>query len=239
MDAVRNAMIAKGWARRSINLHTGRLKRLFKWGVSKELVPPSVHQALTAVAGLRAGRSAARESDPVRPVPDAAVGATLPHLLPVVAAMVKLQLLTGARPGEIWPADGDVDRTGEVWTIAPARHKTQHHGHARTIHVGPQAQAVLHPFLNAADPAAPCFSPAAAARERRARQHAARVTPASYGGGGGGRREVATTGTGGVVGGVTHDLSLHPSRVQPLDDAMTTASFRRVFGRVADGGRGA
>ena len=189
MDAVRNAMIAKGWARRSINLHTGRLKRLFKWGVSKEIVPPSVHQALTAVSGLRAGRSAARESDPVRPVPDAAVGSTLPHLSPVVAAMVKLQLLTGARPGEICGLrTTDVDRTGEVWTITPARHKTQHHGHARTIHVGPQAQAVLLPFLNAAEPAVPCFSPATAERERRARQHAARVTPAGYGNGPGTNR---------------------------------------------------
>ena len=187
LDAVRRAMIAKGWARGSINIHVGRIKRLFKWGVSRELVPASVHHGLVTVAGLRAGRSDARETDPVRPVPDATVEQTLPHLSPTVAAMVRLQLLTGARPGEICGlTTADVDRTGEgdsagVWTIRPAHHKTAHHGHRRTIMVGPQAQAVLLPFLNLADPAAPVFSPAAAEAARLARQHAARVTPATYG----------------------------------------------------------
>ncbi len=42
------------------------------------------------------------------PVDDSIIEATLPHLQPVVADMVRLQRLTGARPGEICsirPAD--------------------------------------------------------------------------------------------------------------------------------------
>ena len=35
MEAVRNEMIAKGWGRRSINSHVGRLRRMFKWAVAK------------------------------------------------------------------------------------------------------------------------------------------------------------------------------------------------------------
>ncbi len=182
LDAVRRAMIDKGWARGSINIHVGRIKRLFKWAVSRELLPAAVHHALVTVAGLRAGRSAARETEPVKPVPVAAVEQTLPHLSPTVAAMVRPQLLTGARPGEICGlTTADVDRAGDVWTIRPAYHKTAHHGHHRSIMVGPQAQNVLLPFLNLADRTAPVFSPAVAEAARRARQHAARVTPAGYG----------------------------------------------------------
>ena len=38
-----------------------------------------------AVSGLRKGRSEAKETDPVLPVDDETVQATLPHLTPVVA----------------------------------------------------------------------------------------------------------------------------------------------------------
>jgi integrase len=182
LEATRADMIGRGWGRKSINTHVGRVKRLFAWGVAKELVPPSVHHGLTAVAGLRAGRSAARETEAVRPIAAAAVDQTLAHLPPTVAAMVRLQLLTGARPGEVCAlTTASVDRDGDVWTIRPAHHKTIHHGHGRTIMVGPQARAVLLPYLNLADPAAPVFSPAASEAARRAARTAARVTPAGHG----------------------------------------------------------
>ena len=74
---------------------------MFKWGVANELIPASVHHALLAVGGLRLGRCQARESEPVRPVPVEHVNAVLPHVSPQVAAMVRLQLLTGMRPGEV------------------------------------------------------------------------------------------------------------------------------------------
>lgn len=45
----------------------------FEWAVAVELVPPSTHHGLQAVTGLRRGRSAARESEPVKPVPEVSV----------------------------------------------------------------------------------------------------------------------------------------------------------------------
>jgi hypothetical protein len=60
-----------------------------------------VYQALRAVPGLPKGRGAARETDPVTPPPEGHVEAALPFLRPPVAAMVKLQLYTGMRPGEV------------------------------------------------------------------------------------------------------------------------------------------
>ncbi len=215
LAAVRDAMIAKGWSRKHVNGQVARLKMVFKWGLARELVPAAVHQALTAVGGLRANRSSARESDPVRPVPIATVEQTLSHLSRTVAAMVGLQLATGARPGEICGLrTGDVDRTGDVWTCRLSEHKTAHHGHGRTLHVGPRGQAVLLPFLDTADPAAFVFSPAKAERERLVAVHAARRTPLTCGNRPGSNRRQS------------------PKR-QP-GDRYDVASYRRAIARACD-----
>src|SRR5687768_5693111 len=68
LKALRGEMIRLRWARSYINKQIGRVKRVFRHGVENELVEPRVHQALQAVDGLRAGRSDAREAEPVRAV---------------------------------------------------------------------------------------------------------------------------------------------------------------------------
>ena len=57
LKAVRQAMIDSGLCRNEVNKRTGRIVRLFKWAVEEQKAPPSVLQALQAVAGLRQGRS--------------------------------------------------------------------------------------------------------------------------------------------------------------------------------------
>ena len=101
LKAVRQRMIDKGWSRRTINQSIGRIRRCFKWAVENELVRPDMYHGLMAVSGLRKGRSEAREPDPVQPVDDATVQATLPHLTPVVADMIRLQRITGCRPQDV------------------------------------------------------------------------------------------------------------------------------------------
>src|SRR5438477_400604 len=80
-------VVAAGWCRSLINKRVGRVLRVFRWGVGEELVPETVHRALQAVGGLAKGRSPARESAPVGPVPDEHVEAVLPLVLAPVAAM--------------------------------------------------------------------------------------------------------------------------------------------------------
>jgi integrase len=90
------------------------------------MVPVTVYQALLTVQGLRKGKTAAREPEPIRPVSDAEIDATLPHLPPVVANMVRFQRLVGCRPGEVCiirPCD--VERSGDVWCYVPESHKTK------------------------------------------------------------------------------------------------------------------
>ena len=136
---------------------------------------------LATVDGLRQGECKAPETAPVRPVPDAWVEATVKHCSRQVEGLIRLQLATGMRPGEAVIMRGcDLDTTGEVWVYKPQRHKTQHHGHERTIYLGLQAKAVVGLFLKT-DTQAYLFSPAEAEAERRAELTKARGTPESCG----------------------------------------------------------
>ena len=127
------------------------------------------------------GRSDARESEPVKPVPDGIIEATIAHMTPTLRAMVQVQRLTGARPGELCQMRGcDLDVSGTVWTYRPRTHKTQHHGRDRIIFIGPRAQDVLRPFLSP-DLQSCLFTPAQSEAERRASMQASRTTPLSCG----------------------------------------------------------
>ena len=152
--------------RKEINRRVNMIKRMFKWAVSEELVPASVHQALLTVRGLRRGHLGTRERPKVRPVPWKHVEAVLPFLVPQVAAMVRLQPLMGARETEICLMRGrDIDRTGPVWwdRIDPNEvpregqpanlHKTSHiededgSADVKVLAIGPKAQEILTPWL--------------------------------------------------------------------------------------------
>jgi integrase len=174
--ALRLALIDAGLSRGVINQRVGRVRRVFRWAVSEELVPEPVYRALMAVEGLTAGRSAARERPPVRAVPDADVEAALPFLSPPLRALVRVQRLTGMRPGEAARMRaGDLDTAGEVWTYRPRRHKTAWRGKERVVLVGPKAQAVLRDVM-ASDPEAYLFSPRAGRAAGYAAKRAARKT---------------------------------------------------------------
>lgn len=178
MRAVQAQCIADGVCRNYVNHMTRRIRRMVKWAVGEEFVPATVLISLQAIGDLKRGRSAARETGPVRPVSIEHVNAVLPLLSRQVAAMVKLQLLSGCRPNEVVQMRPcDLDRTGEVWEFVPQSHKTEHHGKERRIYLGPKAQAVLLPFLDDRPGDAYCFSPAEAEAARRAAQRAARKTP--------------------------------------------------------------
>jgi integrase len=163
-------------ARKNVNDRIGRIKRLVKWGVGEELLPPAVFQGLQAVDGLRWGKTQARESPPIKPVPQAYVDAVLPKVSAQVAAMIDLQLLTAMRPGEACIVRGcDLETSGRVWIYRPQRHKTEHHGHTREIYLGPQAQKIIKPFLRP-DLQTFLFSPAEARAEHFRQLRANRQT---------------------------------------------------------------
>src|SRR5262249_13596628 len=145
---VRQKMVDDGLCRTLVNHRINRVRRVFKWAASEELIPAAVVQALATVAGLQRGRTPAPEPEPVAPAPDAHVNAARPDLLPPVRAMVELQRLTGCRPGEVCRMRAcELDVTGPLWVWRPGRHKTAWRGKERVIVLGPKAQAVVKPFL--------------------------------------------------------------------------------------------
>ena len=181
LQALRQQMVAKGWSRPYINKQINRIRYMFKWAVSDELVPGSVLHALQAVPGLRRGCSDAAEPKAVKPVPMELVNAIQPFASRQVWAMIQLQLFTAARPGEICRMRPcDIDRSGKIWVYTLRQHKTAWHGHSRKIWIGPRGQKVLAPFL-LRDADSYCFCPAEAEGERRKRRSEQRVTPLQWG----------------------------------------------------------
>jgi integrase len=148
LRAVQQRMLTHGWCRTYINHQINKVRRMFRWATSEELLPAHVFQSLQALPGIRKGMTSVRESEPIRPVPEKFVHAALPFMPPTVATMVQLQLLTGCRPGEVCIMRScDFETGGKVWIYRPQSHKTAHHGHERTIFLGPRAQALVIPWL--------------------------------------------------------------------------------------------
>ena len=214
LKACRDEMIQRNWARTYINRQVNRVRRMFLWAASCELVSATIHQALVTVPGLRKGRSAAKEKLPVSSVPDDVVDKTLEYLLPTVAAMVQLQRMSGMRPQEVVRLRRvDIDMTSEAcWLYRPSRHKTQHLDRERIVFFGPRAQAILRPLLPI-DVTKYVFSPKQSLIERHVRRRAQRKTPLwkSH---------------------VAHQAAKRKDRPKrPPRDAYTTGSYRKAIRR--------
>ncbi|MCC6796666.1 MAG: site-specific integrase [Candidatus Hydrogenedentes bacterium] len=167
LRAVRQTWIDAGLARKTVNSYTAEVKRLFKWAASHELIPVTAYQALHTLDGLKRGRSEARETAPVLSVPPADIAAVLPNVSRQVQALIQLQILTGARSGELLTLRPlDFDTSGAVWLVRLAHHKTSYRGHDRILYFGPRAQRVLKEFLNDRPVHDFLFSPREAESER-------------------------------------------------------------------------
>jgi len=147
-------------SRQYCNSLTYYIRKMFRWGVAQELVTPCTADALKYVPALRQGRTTAPESTPREDVLDEVVDATLPYLLPTVAAMVQVQRWATMRPGEVcWMRVGDIDTTRNdgVWLYHPTKHKGSWRGHGRIIPLGKPEQAIILPYLEGKTAEQPVF----------------------------------------------------------------------------------
>ena len=137
LRAVREAMVDSGLARTTTNARVNRIRRVFKWACSVELVPPAVVQGLPGrrrpAEGPDRGPRSPEGSAPWRWSTSRSPSAFMPR---PVAAMVRLQLLTGCRVGEVVamrgcdltlgravrgvPAGGPQERLARPWAGHPA-----------------------------------------------------------------------------------------------------------------------
>jgi integrase len=168
----RASMVQKGWSQRSINQQVSRIRAVWKWGVSREMVRPETLVALQSVPFLRRGEDGARVCTPVSPVPQEHIDAVRVLVTPAVRAMIDLQLLTAMRPGEVLQMRTcDIRPSfGGIWIYIPSSHKTEHRGRCRQILLGPKAQQLLTAWMRPENPEGFLFSPVESMEWRYRRQ---------------------------------------------------------------------
>ncbi len=159
LEAARGVMVGKGWKRDTVNQHVARVQRMYSWGVRRGVVEVSVADALRHLPYLVAGRTEAGEGGPRLPVPADAIARAMaeahknPARAKVLRDMVAAHLATGMRPGELCTLTrGAVDTShGRLWRYEVTEfNKLLHAERTRVVWIGPEAQAVLRPYLDAA-----------------------------------------------------------------------------------------
>lgn len=165
------------YSRNYVNKQVSRIKRFFRWCCSRELLPPELYHKLACVESLKKGRSQARETSPVEPVPIDHVIAVLPFLSPVVADMVQVQFLCGMRPQDICRLrPSSIEKLSGVWLCRPAEHKNAWRGQSLTKAIPVAAQAILAKYIDR-HPDVYCFDPHEAESHRIAELRKKRKTP--------------------------------------------------------------
>ena len=181
LKKVQRTLIDKRLTRSGVNRRICVIKRMYKWGVVEFGIPVSVAKGLMMLENLKRGRSAAKETQPIKPVPEIYIHRILPYATPTVAAMIELQLLTGMRSSELCQMRPvDIDSSGAVWLYRPKEHKSEYRGYDKMVAIGPKGQNILKPFLKRTIDAY-CFSPEESAAQGRQRRAEKRVTPKGRG----------------------------------------------------------
>lgn len=170
-----NASISRQYA----NMLCREILTCFSWLVKEEIVPPDNLAIMREVSFIKE-QDGVRESPRVTPVSPAVVEATLAGCHPILQSMIRLQQITGMRPGEICAmrrcdistlpterlslpksnyevAAREIDGVA-VWLYVPASHKTLWKRKPRVVLIGPKAQEILKPLLNR-EPTAHLFNP--------------------------------------------------------------------------------
>jgi integrase len=157
-------------ARSYANVIVGRVRGMFSWAVSEELIEETVYRALTTVKDIRPG-AGLRELRKRQPVPPEDVEATIAHLWPHLAAAVRLHSFTGVRSRSVCLAKpGQFDCSPAIWLWRP-RHKSEKYGKELIVPIGPKCQAAIGPLLQTKQPGDYLFSPRDVSSNRRYKEH--------------------------------------------------------------------
>lgn len=160
LSELRAAMLQPdpGWSIDTAAKMTGIIQHCFKWALQQEFVTAEQYTSLANLLPLRT-RDGYAVKRTVRPVPVEHIDAVIAVIHQPVRDMIRLQLSTAMRPGELCilrPCD--IDRNGDVWVYTPQTHKTSYLGDVRIVLLGRVAQEIVTPWLNGpAD--AYCFKP--------------------------------------------------------------------------------
>ena len=147
LQDLRDELNAKNLSRSYLNELTGMLIRIFRHGVSRELYPPDKLVALESVKPLRRD-----ECKPDKPKTKTSLEQVLEAIKVMpkpIDDMLMLQVLTGARPSELFTLKAsEVERREDLYLIHKENHKTQHRGKQRTLIAVGQAKQILESHID-------------------------------------------------------------------------------------------
>jgi len=148
LRAVRETMINDGLSVTTINTRINVIRRMLRYCASIEMIPPEPWHKAATLENLKPGRTAAKSPKKIEPVPLEHIEAVKPFVTQSVRGLIELQLLTGARSGEVLKLKAtDIDMTGNVWIVSLKKHKNSWRGQSRMLCIGPKGQSVLKPFI--------------------------------------------------------------------------------------------
>jgi integrase len=144
-----------GWCRNVVNQRVNRIRTCWRWAERQKLVPKGSHQHLCTLPGLPKNSRRVRHTAPRKPASREDVEAVAAKAHPRIAAMLRLEYLSGMRPGELRTMKmSELDRSNpDVWVYTPGRYKTQRLDNApeRRVYLGKESQAILQPWLREDD----------------------------------------------------------------------------------------
>ena len=138
---VQSDLVALGLSRPTCNARMRHLRGFVRWSVARDHADAVSIARWSAVEPLKRGRTLAPEPPPVRPVRWSSVASANPHLPASIASAVAVQWWTGMRVGEVCRMHRRevLCSAGGKVLYRPRLHKTAHHGHERTIVLGPRS----------------------------------------------------------------------------------------------------
>ena len=146
--------VDKRLALTTVNKKHNYVLNIFRWAAQMDLVSPTVWSALLTVPKIKPGRTSAKQPKKIKPVPSDVVESILSHCQPRIAAVLKMQLYTGMRCGEVLRMTM-AEIHGNIY--APYKHKNRWRNKDRTVHLGPKAMALIDEWKTD-DPHRPLFT---------------------------------------------------------------------------------
>lgn len=146
----------KKYTRQGINDVIKYIKRIWKWGIGRQLINPEKLQLLEEVKSLRLGTMGVFDTPKRRRITEEEFSKVLSHINPVVADILRLIWLTAMRPYEVCqmrPFD-IIREDPECWLYIPGRdssplgkHKTMRFGRIKVIPLTKQSQDIINKYI--------------------------------------------------------------------------------------------
>ena len=155
--ALRKTWVGKGLCRNTVNAYAKAVIEMFRWGVEEGIVNGMTLFDLKAVKPIGSGREQTHDRPKVMPVSIDRVQAVIKKTNRRVGNMIRVQLITGMRSGDVCSMRWcDIDRSGDVWIYEPKWHKTQHLGVVRQVALSQDVRNILEEYAHL-PPGVPIF----------------------------------------------------------------------------------